>query len=1464
MEDLLQSAQSFIRVLKSNNDTSFPSGLTKITIARAGWESKALYLPRKAGVVLEWLLPSIYKEHKDEANPGQLDLAYWDLLADILSDPGDTQIEPIILRFSAHVWINTFFATYAATPSHSREQLSNRFTHILHVVWPILIQRAGLDALTECVGSSFNVIYGIGIKGLNENLNAMFNLVLSGFTHSFVNSNVTARKKAYGTFCQHHFLFWLHAVSVLKITHPLGRRVYDLGTDVLYNPDSLRVALENNSASKTGTSISSVIFKTSLKDDPIARTLLVYILPHLCKSYALALRLHRSAIFTGSPLGTKTREQILQMTGNFLSEIWDFLEDLKEIEPAHIIWKTIADILQVVEEESLFDPVNSQQLTGLLERVNKEASSLLDYALDDSQSILMTHALDILSCLHRIEPGLIVSSVPHILQCIVIASSLLQLPAQRFLTQLILYYSKTRTLPTLVSLLFSALATPFSHFPHSDPLGIYRLCVCSSLLSVTFVNELTQAFEHFVTPGQAHELIILSSNIVSESLRQISQVSPQKRVKLDSQESKVSTGSTNDKLAASVSFALVSRFGASILRILISSNSKKHPFEARERYLEDMDTSISKAIRDAIVSLSQQLKSTPSLGKRPRPSHLERPQWVQHCLCASLLRFWYEVLDQETLHLNTSEVLSQLLSDVLDLMSEGIFPELQLEAGRTVLALQTKPMALQTTPATKDRPLKVVLDYIERNLLSKMGHIFSTSDANVSAFHDCAEKAALSLWGLLLERFLPALEASAPIEQLHRLVSFIARINAAAIFTSELETVIKRAFNSAYFWELPRLRESMSNLIETQTTAFASFDTAPLINAMVRGETLLIKEQIMLCEVSRTDAESAAEIFSLMHHFPPEYLSKVSKVDLVTRAMNADVYVSALNSDLEPMLRGVEWRAIFRSFISNSIKDTNLKMARNLVLTPTGMAYFALSPQNHAPLSMYATSTLDLMLAIQIATKGDDTYIKNTVDYFVAGSMFQEDQSFIRRYFTQFVEALINEFNPSSFRQHTLAHLHQSCATIEPGLQQALSFAVEGPDDKFSSLEDFIDAWHALISLKHWLGIAQSPNATVVNRQLFRRTVNVMKAATPNCPTVSDAFLAAVLSTLIIEVQTTLQTGWDDMGGMLAAYICFVSFSPSAMEVCNTVLSRACKSLSPVQYGHGLNLIREMLEDDNEVPSRLTIIVRLSTVFLRGAPEKTSKILYEHMSRCLFVFNHEALFTSGSSELRGHTLEFIQCHFTDRAATLKPSDAMYTLLILSKMLTGCPEHDAHTSTSIFKAIIYILDTMIRLRRDLLNPLLPQLAIVLRQLMTLVRCVRPHLGSKQHRLVADTLPRWINPSEALGSDDARALSRLLSAFTTKYLIRGYDTHEQKATSLARPFARHAPYVLLAYIQMMNDPLSMVAMSVRRELEPGLFSLCTMMGEHGRDTLMMQSLDVGGKALLKSIWKEYNKQRYIGRG
>ena len=181
-------------------------------------------------------------------------------------------------------------------------------------------------------------------------------------------------------------------------------------------------------------------------------------------------------------------------------------------------------------------------------------------------------------------------------------------------------------------------------------------------------------------------------------------------------------------------------------------------------------------------------------------------------------------------------------------------------------------------------------------------------------------------------------------------------------------------------------------------------------------------------------------------------------------------------------------------------------------------------------------------------------------------------------------------------------------------------------------------------------------------------------------------------------------------------------------------------------------------------------------------------------------------------------------------------------------------------------MVNVLSALIRLRRDLVLNTLPHLGFVLRQLTACLRSLRPQLGAKQSRLVMDTLPRWIAPTQPLSSQESKALARLLTTLTTKTMVRvhGPAADAQKPESLVRPFSKHAAYVLTAYIDAVNDPLCFVSSAVRKELQPGLFALCDMLGEHNRDAMMVSALDAAGKATMKVLWREYEKQRYVGKG
>ena len=220
----------------------------------------------------------------------------------------------------------------------------------------------------------------------------------------------------------------------------------------------------------------------------------------------------------------------------------------------------------------------------------------------------------------------------------------------------------------------------------------------------------------------------------------------------------------------------------------------------------------------------------------------------------------------------------------------------------------------------------------------------------------------------------------------------------------------------------------------------------------------------------------------------------------------------------------------------------------------------------------------------------------------------------------------------------------------------------------------------------------------------------------------------------------------------------------------------------------------------------------------------------------------------------------------EQPAALRPGDVMLTWIIISKLLSGSGDHDALTSTDIFHEIIAITGALIRHRRDLVLPALPHLSAVLQGLVKMIRATRPGLGAKQARAVANSFPFWVNSGQPLGISEVKILSRLLVSLTTKATVRlvGPTQENQKMESLARPFGKHASYVLVAYVQAMNDPLCVVYVGHRKELYPGLFALCEMLSDHDREAMVLSALDGGGKATMKTLWNDYKKQKYVGQG
>lgn len=201
--------------------------------------------------------------------------------------------------------------------------------------------------------------------------------------------------------------------------------------------------------------------------------------------------------------------------------------------------------------------------------------------------------------------------------------------------------------------------------------------------------------------------------------------------------------------------------------------------------------------------------------------------------------------------------------------------------------------------------------------------------------------------------------------------------------------------------------------------------------------------------------------------------------------------------------------------------------------------------------------------------------------------------------------------------------------------------------------------------------------------------------------------------------------------------------------------------------------------------------------------------------------------------------------------------------LLSTIMQNSSQHNDSTDVKIFGNIVNAVAALIRLRRDLVAISLPQVISVLRRLISLLSQPRPQLGAMQHQMVHRKLPNWIHPSKPLGTAEAKMLSRLLETLKLKSIVR-LPNRQEKADSLARTFSLHAPYIIQAYVELLNDELLQIGKDVVDELEPGMFVLCEISSIHARNAMMSTWSDAGSKAILKTLWQEYEKQRYIGKG
>ncbi|KAJ7071246.1 Urb2/Npa2 family-domain-containing protein [Mycena amicta] len=713
-----------------------------------------------------------------------------------------------------------------------------------------------------------------------------------------------------------------------------------------------------------------------------------------------------------------------------------------------------------------------------------------------------------------------------------------------------------------------------------------------------------------------------------------------------------------------------------------------------------------------------------------------------------------------------------------------------------------------------DRVLDSELSMELFRLLLKWSHVADISSAR-GLFDEILKhlegSCDLTILTMLIERWLPTIDALAFGPQLERLVKIIFKtpLTTASLGQgANATTLLLNALSSAEFWELP-----------PAILAFADESTTSLTDL---GPTM------------RKD--KASSIYGLLLLFPVEYLSRTVRTDLAQRAMDTDVSFTGDIRHSAPELRAfIHNVALYRGSIDQP-PSSLLKYLMHLV---HGSEHTAMT------LSLIESHFLGLLMSSDTASA--DAIVDLFKSFPLSNVVHSPAGSTILSHLIHTLSTTSSLLQLASNVREELQELYQRLAVI-------LVAHIQQTKTKYPD-QTLLKVWLHARLLGRWLNLTDK--LPLLGRTLCFSNLPLDDGRNERC--------SAAFAILTQELRSSAHP--LHLGSILAAYISFGRIlGRPGRERLDRLVAQTCKDLQSTDFSSILQIVGECLSDVQASVDDMPNLVRFSSLLLSSHPGGTSKATQRFFTICVGLFSGRSEFTSGPLALRLEVSSLLRQHCSESPASLRVLDMGNIWLLLSKLLARSKQRDTTTSPAIniLQDITSVIGAVIRLRRDLVALTLPNLSFVLQQVVSTIRRPRSQLGGKQTALVADALPQWIDPATPVSVEDVKSISRLLEALPTKTTIRTHSEGIQKAESLARPFSKHAIHVLKAYIDAMNDPLCLLPSDLRRELRPGLFALCSIINEHSRDAMMSSALDSGGKTIMKNLWAEYEKQKYIGKG
>ncbi|KAH7921149.1 hypothetical protein BV22DRAFT_1038989 [Leucogyrophana mollusca] len=1464
MSAYCQSSQSFVRALKAPTDPPNPNDPTKIEIAREAWDNTAFYVLNKGEVITDWILTRLLKDKAKEAAANPLaDLSFWTLLKDVVCQPASLQaarptktwLIPLLNRTPLAPIVLALLGLFGSIEAERTKTLSNVIRPCFATLWSTGVHKITVDVLLDCFGVVVEVFERCRD---DEHLTHICLMISASYRASL--GNTANKKKIHSSFVQAHLKNWIRCVDQLVLGSAEGcfltlmEDVYDAGIDTLFSLDALRQAKDTISE--------DILFDSLRKNSQSSPDQVLVILPRLFLSFVQCVRKHRGALFSQSSTQQSGRSvEDVKSAGMGFFASCDSLMDLTS--NGEQTWRTRTALLAIVDQEKLLGQFQPESQQTLL-RSRELAVGVLVAAWKVEQAAITNLATDVLSALIQIDYDLVQPALSRILPRTIIAAQ--SDAASTFLELVLQYHVKTRTVDVHILSILTALSDSHLSSHPGGPRGGYQAAFSGPVFSITHLGRLSKSIHSFLTPNQSTKI----ANHVFQALKEawtrfyeaetqaIANTGDGSRKKRRKSATQVSDQGS-DREAVSVIFSLTSRLASLVLAALPLHSV---PPAAREELVGLLGTA-QQLSREVIASLLDLM----------RPENRSEA-WAPQIVAAACFRFQNQLGTMGQVGLKPAYEGAPRSEMLEATQHDETLPELTLEIFRSLMSQLEDSDQTHTCDV-----LDAALLYLERHFTPQSAR-WSGISCHLSIGERGRHEASLALLHLLVDRWLSVIDSQDPKKSLDRLVKVILDIPFVQGGPLQLETellsshVAIQLMHSAHFWELPNIRASFLSAINSRTAVLEEIDLAKARSC----------KNLKRLKVDAAAVEKACFAYTLLLYVPPEYYTRSSRSDLVRRALMADAVACLMLKDKEQDSRGAtQLLVVIRVFLNRMAEYMNSSdssisrhLLEHLINPPSSIT----SP---SPILQEVTLDLAELHLLTLLRSSDESAIEAATDVVSQlstakpfGQLASQEQ-WAHEIIRQSVLRLIARL-PEVSATSVSKQVHQSLKGLYDILQSTLAPQMAAYFAQSTSTEQThpecskVAAWSHLLSLGHWLGYSESDTVCLgqnIAATLLRNSRS--SGRTPCLESPSGDICSSTLDLLFEELFSLPALDHSRRLDVIAAvYMAFSGDKETAAQFDRRV-EQACKRLAMPDFSHLLGVLYDGIVHDDLLPAERARLVHLSSVLLHNAPQGTLKVVQDFVTRSVNYFASYSRTDPGSTDLRNCMLEFTAQHCSDRPAALRSSDIGSIWCLLSKILSGSTTHDPVTSLTIFHHIIATISALVRLRRDLVVNTLPHLGMVLRQLIMTMRSLRPQLGAKQSKIVTDTLPAWINPSHPLSGDEGRALARLLTTLTTKTVPRTHihstvvaSNEAQKAESLAKAFSKHAAYVLTAYVDAINDPLCVLAADVRRELEPGLFSLCEMTSEYSRDAVMASVLDTGGKTILKALWKEFEKQRYVGKG